>query len=263
MKILFIGDIFGNPGRRALAEKLSSLVDEHKADVCIGNGENSAGGRGMTGNLFKKLRKYGLQVVTGGNHSFSIADNDTSFMDHPSVLRPLNYPPGNVGRGSTVFTLNDGRKIGVVNLQGRTFFHETLDCPFRTGIEAIRELKKETPVVFVDFHGEASSEKIAFAFYVDGLASAVVGTHTHVQTADERVLPDGTAFITDVGMTGPENSCIGMKPKGVIKRFLLQTHVRFEPSEESPMINGVVIEADDVTGKAKSIYRIFERVKLS
>jgi len=145
---------------------------------------------------------------------------------------------------------------------GRTFMHESLDCPFRTGLEAINELRKQTPIILVDFHAEASSEKAALAHYVDGLASAVIGTHTHVQTADERISPKGTAFITDAGMTGPEHSIIGMKPEGVIKKYLLQTYVRYEPSEDGAMINGVIIEIDDESGKASSIKRLFERVSL-
>jgi len=261
MKILFIGDIFGTVGRRILAARLPHIIAENNIDVCIGNGENVSGGRGMTKNLFRKLRKYGLNVITGGNHSFSIADNDYSFMGEPHVLRPMNYPPNNLGHGSTVFTLEDGREIGVINLMGRTFMHESLDCPFRMCTEAINELKQKTPVILVDFHAEASSEKAALAWYIDGLASAVIGTHTHVQTADERILPKGTAFITDAGMTGPEESIIGMKPEGVIKKYLLQTYVRFEPSEEGGMINGVIIDIDDDTGKALSISRLFERVK--
>ena len=259
MKILFISDIFGNAGRRILSERLPSLIKENSVDVCIGNGENAAGGRGLTGNLFKKFRKYGFNVITGGNHSFSIPDNDLSFMENPHVLRPHNFPPGNIGKGSTIFELADGRKIGVLNLQGRTFFHESLDCPFRTGKEMIDKMRETTNTIFVDFHAEASSEKLAFANYVDGNVTAVVGTHTHVQTADERILQGGTAYITDAGMTGPENSIIGMKAAPVIRHFILQTHVRFEPSEENPMINGVLIESDDSTGKAVSIRRIFER----
>ena len=262
MKILFIGDIFGNVGRRVLAERLPAIAREHSIDVCIGNGENVSGGRGMTKNLFRKLRKYGLDVITGGNHSFSVDDNDYSFMEEPISLRPLNFPPSNLGHGSTLFTLADGRTIGVVNLMGRTFMHESLDCPFRLGLAAINELREQTPIILVDFHAEASSEKAALAHYVDGLASAVVGTHTHVQTADERILPKGTAFITDAGMTGPERSIIGMKPEGVIKKYLLQTYVRYEPSEDGAMLNGVVIEVDDKSGKALSIKRLFERVPL-
>jgi metallophosphoesterase (TIGR00282 family) len=261
MKILFIGDIFGNIGRRVLAERLPGLALEHGADVRVGNGENVSGGRGMTKNLFRKLRKYGLNVITGGNHSFSVADNDYSFMSEPISLRPLNFPPSNLGHGSTLFTLPDGRSIGVVNLMGRMFMHDALDCPFRAGLEAINELRKQTPVILVDFHAEASSEKAALAHYVDGLASAVIGTHTHVQTADERILPKGTAFITDAGMTGPEHSIIGMKPEGVIKKYLLQTYVRFEPSEDGAMLNGVVVDVDDASGKALSIKRVYERVE--
>jgi hypothetical protein len=260
LRILFIGDIFGNIGRRVLAERLSSFVEDNGVDVCVGNGENVSGGRGMTKNLFRKLRKYGINVVTGGNHSFSVGDNDYSFMAEPVVLRPLNYPPNNLGHGTTVYTLEDGRSIGVINVMGRTFMHESLDCPFRAAADAVSELRQRTPVILVDFHAEASSEKAALAWHLDGQISALVGTHTHVQTADERILPNGTAFITDVGMTGPETSIIGMRPEGVIKKYLLQTYVRFEPSEDGAMINGVIIDVDDGSGKAMSITRLFERV---
>lgn len=260
MKLLFIGDIFGNIGRRVLAERLPSLIKELSIDICIGNGENAAGGRGLTGKLYKKLRKYGIQVVTGGNHSFSIPDSEYSFMDDPNVLRPLNYPPGNIGKGYTIYTLEDNRSIAVINLQGRTFMHEALDCPFRAADDLIDKLKETTPVIIIDFHAEATSEKIAFANYFDGKVSAVVGTHTHVQTADQRVLPGGTAFISDVGMTGPEDSIIGMAKKQVLSKFLLQTSTRFEPSESGPMLNAVVIQIDYESGKAVSIDRIYERI---
>jgi len=260
MKILFIGDIFGNAGRRALADRLPSLVEENSIDLCIANAENIAGGRGLTHNLFRKLRKYGVQVVTGGNHSFSIPDSDINFMSFSEVLRPLNYPPNNFGHGSTIYTLPNGTAVGVVNLQGRIFFHESLECPFRTGQDAIDELRTMTPIIIVDFHAEATSEKIGFAHFVDGRVSAVLGTHTHVQTADERILPGGTAFISDVGMTGPEDSIIGMAKEQVLKKFLLQTHVRFEPSEKSPMINAVILDIDEQTGKTLSIVRVYERL---
>lgn len=263
MRILFIGDIFGTIGRRILAERLSSLLSDNAIDVCIANGENAAGGRGLTGNIFKKLRKYGVEVVTGGNHSFSIPDAAYRFMEQPNVLRPLNYPPGNIGTGSTLFTLANGRKLGIINLQGRTFIHEALDCPFRTGLAAVEELRKETNLVFVDFHAETTSEKGALARYLDGTVSAVVGTHTHVQTADERILPEGTAFISDVGMTGPEDSIIGMKHEQVIRRFIMQTYTRFEPSDKGAMLNAVIIDIDDSTGKALSIKRIYERITFS
>lgn len=260
MRLLFIGDIFGTIGRRVCAERLPSLVTEHNVDLCIANGENAAGGRGLTGNLYKKLRKYGIEIVTGGNHSFSIPDGKYAFMSLPTILRPHNYPPGNIGKGVTRYTLPDGRIIGIINLQGRTFVHEELDCPFRTGITAVEELRQETATIFVDFHAEATSEKGALARYLDGKVSAVIGTHTHVQTADERILPGGTAFLTDVGMTGPEDSIIGMKHEQVIKRFLLQTHVRFEPSDKGAMLNAVLIDIDDETGCAQTIKRIFERI---
>jgi len=263
MRILFIGDIFGSIGRRVLAERLGPLIEQQAADVCIANAENAAGGWGCTVNILKKLRKYGVQVVTGGNHSFANKDILPALDADPALLRPLNLPPGNAGIGSTVYSLVDGRKLGIVNLQGRTFFNEALDCPFRLGSAAIEQLRKQTPVIIVDFHAEASSEKCAFAQYVDGTASAVLGTHTHVQTADERIFPGGTAFITDVGMTGPERSVIGMKTETILRRFLLQTPVRFEPSDDGPMLNAVTVDVDDQTGKANAITRIFERVRFS
>jgi 2',3'-cyclic-nucleotide 2'-phosphodiesterase len=263
MRILFFGDIFADTGRRVLAARCADLVKVKKVDCCIANGENTAGGRGLTGNLVKKLRKYGVQIITGGNHSFTIPDNDTSFMDEPYVLRPLNYPPGNIGHGSALIPLDNNRSIGVVNIQGRTYHHESLDCPFRTGKAAIEGLRKSTNVVFVDFHAETTSEKGAFAAYVDGLASAVIGTHTHVQTADERILRGGTAFLSDAGMTGPEDSIIGMKSDAIVRRFVYQTHARFEPSTKGAMLNAVLIDVDETTGKADSIHRIFERIDLS
>ncbi len=263
MRILFIGDVFGTTGRRVLAQRLPTLIPERGIDVCVANGENAAGGRGLTGNLFKKLRKYGVHAVTGGNHSFSIPDNDFGFMERPEVVRPLNFPPGNIGKGSTLHTLPDGRILGIVNLQGRTFLHEALDCPFRTGLAAVEELRVETHCILVDFHAEATSEKCALGRYLDGRASAVVGTHTHVQTADERIFEGGTAFITDVGMTGPEDSVIGMKHEQVIRRFLLQTHVPFEPSDRGAMLNAVIIDLDDGSGRAVSIERVYERIVLT
>jgi hypothetical protein len=262
MKILFIGDIFGTVGKRVLSERLPALMEELQVDCCIANGENCAGGRGITGNLVKKLRKYGVSVITGGNHSFTIPDGDLSVVDLPYVLRPLNYPQGNIGHGSTIFTLPSGQDIGVVNLHGRTFHREALDCPFRTGKAVIEEMREKTRIIFVDFHAEATSEKKAFATHVDGLASAVVGTHTHVQTADEQILRGGTAFLTDAGMTGPEDSIIGMKSDAVIKHFLFQTHARFEPSNAGPMLNAVLIDIDEATGKSTAIKRIFERIPL-
>jgi metallophosphoesterase (TIGR00282 family) len=260
MKILFIGDIFGNTGKRVLAERLPKIVEERSIDVCIANAENIAGGRGITHNLLKKLHKFGVQVITGGNHSLACPDSYDDFAADPFLLRPLNMPPGNVGKGATLFSLPDGRILGIINLLGRTFFQEQFDCPFRAGMAAINEMAAVTRCIIVDFHAEATSEKKAFAQYVDGKVSAVLGTHTHVQTADESVSENGTACITDVGMTGPEESIIGMKKDEVVKRFLLQTHVRFEPAVNRPMLNAVAVEIDDATGKALSIARIYERI---
>ena len=263
MKIFFIGDVFGNLGKRVLAERLPSFLKEHSIDVCIANGENAAGGKGITHNLISKFRKFGVNVITGGNHSFANADAFDDFEKDPFVLRPHNFPPGNPGKGTALYTLPDGRTVGVINLQGRVFFNEDLDCPFRIGMAAIEELSGSAKAIVVDLHAEATSEKIAMGRFLDGKVSAVVGTHTHVATADEKVLPKGTAYISDAGMTGAEDSIIGMKKESVIKKFLLQTPVRFEPSESGPMLNGVVVDINDATGKASSITRIYERIRLS
>ncbi len=260
MKILFIGDIFGNTGKRIVAQCLPSLMLQRSIDVCIANAENIAGGKGITHNLIKKLHKFGVQVITGGNHSLVCPDSYDDYAADPCLLRPHNLPPGNIGKGTSVLTLPDNRKIGVINLLGRTFSQEQFDCPFRTGLAAIEAMRSLTPCIVVDFHAEATSEKRAFAHFIDGKVSAVLGTHTHVQTADEKILEHGTAYITDVGMTGPEDSVIGTKKDLVVKRFLLQTHVRFEPAEDRPMLNAAVVDVDEPSGKAVAVERIYERI---
>ena len=263
MRIFFIGDIFGTIGKRILAERLEIFNAENTIDVCIANAENIAGGHGVTSNLLSKLHKFGVNIVTGGNHSFSNQDCMNDLKTDPHFLRPHNYPSCNPGKGTTVFTLPDNRALGVINVQGRVYFNEHLDCPFRTAMTAVEEMQKTTKCILVDIHAEASSEKKAMAAYLDGKVSAVIGTHTHVQTADEIISGQGTAYITDAGLTGPEDSAIGMKMEGVIHRFLFQTPTRFEPSEKGPMLNGVVIEIDDATGRALSIKRIYERLHFS
>jgi metallophosphoesterase (TIGR00282 family) len=260
MKIFFIADISGPVGKRVLADRLEKLLSERSIDVCVANAENIAGGRGVTSNLLAKLHKFGVHVVTGGNHSFANKDCFADYGTDPHFLRPHNFPPGNPGKGYTVYTMPDGRTLGVLNLQGRIFMSEHLDCPFRTGLAAVEELSRSTQAIIVDFHAEATSEKKALFAYLDGKVSAVVGTHTHVQTADEIVSGLGTAYITDAGLTGSEDSAIGMKMEGVLKRFLLQTPGRLEPEEKSPMLNGVIIDIDDTTGKAASINRVYERI---
>ncbi len=260
MRILFIGDIFGSTGRRILAEYLKKILEENTIEICIANGENSAGGRGITHNIEKKLYKYGVHIITGGNHSLVHSEIYDSTTPARHLLRPLNFHRGPKGIGETIYTLADGRKLGVINLQGRTFCDESIPCPFNIGETAVKEMIKHTSIIIIDFHAEATSEKNCLAHYLDGRVSAVIGTHTHVQTADERILPKGTAFISDVGMTGPEDSAIGMKFKSVLQRYLFQTHSRFEPASKGPMLNGVILDIDDDTGKAKSISRIFKRI---
>jgi hypothetical protein len=262
VRILFIGDIFGTLGKRILAERLSSLRTELRVDVCIVNGENAAGGHGITHRIVNKLKRHGADIITGGNHSFANQEGIKDLKEDPLVLRPHNYPDGNVGTGVALYTLPDARTVGVISLQGRTYAPEQLLCPFRTADAAVSQLSASTRVIFVDFHAEATSEKKALFFYLDGRISALVGTHTHVQTADEIISAQGTAYISDAGMTGPEGSCIGMKQESVIRKFLLQTPVRFEPSVSGPMLNGVFIEVDDETGKATQIRRIYERIAL-
>lgn len=260
MKVLFIGDVFGSIGRRILAENLSQIISENTIDVCIANAENIAGGRGITNNIFKKLKKYGVNIVTGGNHSMVYEEvYDTVNASH-YLLRPHNFSKDIKGTGKTIYELADGRKLGIINLQGRTFLDPNIYCPFRCGNQVAKAMAKITPNIIVDFHAEATSEKVCLANYLDGLVSAVIGTHTHVQTGDERILPKGTAFITDAGMTGPENSAIGMKLKPVINKYLHQSHVRFEMASDGPMLNGVIIEINDTSGKATSISRIFKRL---
>ena len=259
MRILFIGDVFGSTGRRVLAENLKEIITQYKTDVCIANGENVAGGKGITLNLFKKMRRHGVDIITGGNHS--MFDENIYFHTPPvqNLLRPFNYKNEKRGIGHTVFSLDDGRRIGVISLLGRTFFNDNLDCPFKAARKAINEIKEQTPVIVIDFHAEATSEKVCLAHYLKGKVSAVLGTHTHVQTADERILRGGTAYITDAGMTGPEDSAIGMKFQQVIDRFLNHTLSRFEPASAGPMFNGVVVEIDDSSGEAKNIHRIYQR----
>lgn len=254
MKILFIGDVTGKPGRRILADRLPALRREHKFDVIIANGENSAGGMGLTAGTAAELFATGVDVLTNGNHVWHNREAYDLLDAEPRVLRPANYPPGVPGRGAAVVTAASGARVGVLNLQGRVFMAE-LDDPFRVGREQAAALRAQVPVVVVDFHGEATSEKIAMGWYLDGHVSAVIGTHTHVQTADERILPGGTAFITDVGMTGPYDGVIGMAREGILERFLTQLPVRFEVASGPVQLNAVVVTVDD-DGRARGIERL-------
>ena len=255
LNILFVGDIYGKPGRRAAADLIPRLREIHRIDFCIANGENAAGGFGITENIAKKLFAYGADVVTTGNHVWDRKDAIPYIFGSNRVLRPANFPERVGGAGYGVFNASNGATIGVVCMQGRVNMLD-LDCPFRVGRDIVDRLRQQTQVIVVDFHAEASSEKIAYGWFMDGRASAVLGTHTHVQTADERILPGGTAYVSDAGMTGPHDSVIGARKEAVIKRFLDRMPVRFEPAEDDIKLCGVVVEVNDETGRATRIERL-------
>jgi metallophosphoesterase (TIGR00282 family) len=255
LRILFVADIYARPGRRAAAECIPRLIQERGIDLCIANGENAAGGFGMTDNIVKKLHAYGVDVVTSGNHVWNRPEFVRRIGQQGRVLRPFNYPDGAPGVGSVITEDRAGRQVGVVNLQGRTFMPD-IDCPFQKGRAEVKRLRQETPLVFVDFHAEATAEKIALGFHLDGLASAVIGTHTHVQTADERILPQGTAFLTDAGMTGVRDSVIGTRAEVAVGRFLNQVPARFKPADGIPWFHGAVVEIDEQSGQALAIERL-------
>lgn len=255
MNILFIGDIVGKPGRRAIAGELGRLREQHEVDLCIGNGENAAGGFGLSPEVAEDLFSLGIDVLTSGNHIFDKREI-FSYLTHESrVLRPANYPLETPGSGSLLIKTDKGDPVGVLNLMGRVFI-DTVDCPFKKADEEIKKLSDKTKVIFVDFHAEVTSEKNAIGWYLDGKVSAVIGSHTHVQTADEKILPKGTAYLTDAGMTGPENSVIGIKTETAIHRFITHMPKRFETANGDAQLNGALIKIDSQSGKAKSIQRI-------
>lgn len=255
MNILFVGDVVGRPGRKALARLLPVLRDRYDVSFAVVNGENSAGGLGVTRKTAAEMFESGADVVTLGNHSFSKKDALDYCADEPSLLRPENYPPGVPGRGYGIFSSREGIPVAVASLLGRTFM-DPVDCPFRTADHIIQEMRLRTAVIVIDFHAEATSEKCALGRYLDGRVSAVIGTHTHVQTSDERVLPSGTAYITDVGMTGATDSILGMDPDTVISRFLTSIGSRFKLADGPASLQAVIIEVDEATGQAAGIKRI-------
>jgi len=258
MHLLFVGDVHGKPGRRILSERLGGLRRRFQADFVIANGENAAGGAGITPDVVREMLAAGVDVITGGNHTWQQREAYALLDAEPRLLRPLNYPPGTPGRGATVATTRGGRPVGVINLQGRVFMPSPVDDPFRAARAEVAALRARTSAIVVDMHAEATSEKIALGWYLDGQVSAVIGTHTHVQTADERVLPEGTAFICDVGMTGPRDGVLGMDRERIIERFLTGLPVRFEVAAGVAQLNAVAIEIDEDTGRARSIVRILE-----
>jgi metallophosphoesterase (TIGR00282 family) len=255
VKVLFIGDIFGEPGRRALARAVPRLVGQRQIDIVIGNGENSAGGFGITPELAEELFDLGLAVITTGNHAWDKREILDYFPREPRLLRPANYPDGVPGHGSVVVESAGGEKLGVLQLMGRAYM-PTLDCPFQVAKKELAALKKRTAAVIVDMHAEATSEKMAMGHYLDGEVVAVVGTHTHVQTADDQILPKGTAYLTDIGMTGPLHSVIGVKKELAIEKFLTGMPRRFEVASGPSVFCAVLLELDARLGKALSIERI-------
>lgn len=255
MKALFIGDIVGKPGRSAVKALLPDLTDKYKIDLVIANGENIAGGFGLTEPLVAELYRSGVHLITTGNHVWDKKEFIPYLSKDNRVLRPANYPPGVPGTGSIIFTAGNGVKVGVLNLSGRVFING-MDCPFRVAEAELARLAEETKVIIIDFHAEATSEKIAFGYFVDGRVSAVIGTHTHVQTADESILPKGTAYITDVGMTGPVHSVIGMEIDLIIQRFLTSMPAKFETGQGRCVLSAVVIEINTETGKSTAIQRL-------
>lgn len=259
VKLLFIGDIIGKPGRQALSASLHRLVDRHMVDLVVANGENAAGGFGLTEETANDLFSCGVHVLTSGNHIWDKKDALSLIEFDDRVLRPANYPPETAGRGWGVYETASGVNVGVINLEGRVFMNN-LDCPFRMADELIGRVREITPVILVDFHAEATSEKRALGWYLDGRVSVVVGTHTHVQTSDEEILPNGTGYLTDAGMTGSFDSVIGMNREQAIKKFVSQMPIKFEVAKRDIRLNGLVVEVDEGTGKALNVIRIAERL---
>jgi metallophosphoesterase (TIGR00282 family) len=255
MKLLLVGDIVGRPGRELVRRGLRTLIDVHSIDFVIANAENSAAGFGVTKDIGDTLLEAGIDVMTSGNHIWDKKEVIEYIKAEPRLLRPANYPAGVPGRGSRVAETGDGRAVGVINVMGRIFM-SPLDDPFAVALREIESLRHRTRVIIVDFHAEATSEKMAMGWHLDGHVTAVVGTHTHVQTADERLLPKGTAYLTDVGMTGPHDSIIGMEVEPSLARFLNGMPAKFEPATGNARLNAVVIEADERTGRATRIARI-------
>ncbi len=281
MKLLFIGDIVGQPGRSAVKTLLPKLREQHALDFVIANGENSAGGSGITPKTAGEIFSAGVDVITSGDHLWDQKEVMELLANEKRFLRPLNYPAGTPGQGSGVFEIpvqkskgrvtrvpnqevrdsyNSSLRIAVLNAQGRTFMQPPLENPFLLAAEEVKRLRERAKIIFVDFHAEATSEKIAFGRFLDGRVSAVVGTHTHVQTADEQIFPGGTAFLTDAGFTGPHEGVLGREIEPVVKKFLTGMPQRFEVAKNRVQLHGAVIEIDDASGLAIKIQRVSEAI---
>ena len=253
MNILFIGDIFGSPGRRIVADHLQDILATNRIDLAIANAENAAGGFGITPALAEDLFALGLDVLTSGNHIWDKREIFDYLPRQPRLLRPANYPEA-PGSGVIIYRTRSGIDCAVINLQGRVYMPAT-DCPFRKADQILRDLDPSVKVKFVDFHAEVTSEKMALGWHLDGRVSAVVGTHTHIATADTRILPGGTAYQTDCGMTGPYDSVIGVQTDIVLQRFLTSLPVRMEPSKTRPELHAVIVDVDETTGRARAVRR--------
>ncbi|MDH5509344.1 MAG: TIGR00282 family metallophosphoesterase [Nitrospinota bacterium] len=252
MRILAIGDIFGRVGRRTLKQGLANIIAMTKVDFVMANGENLAGGFGITRDTVEEVFSLGVDVMTSGNHIWDKKEALQLLETHKNILRPANYPARSPGKGSGVYQSKSGKPVGVINLQGRVFM-DALNCPFVQAEQELEKVSSQTKVILVDMHAEATSEKIAMGYLLDGRVSAILGTHTHVQTADAKILPRGSAYISDLGMTGPSHSIIGVQPEIIMKRFLMKLPERFSEAMGPGQFNGVVMEVDEGTGLAKSI----------
>ncbi|HEX7253265.1 MAG TPA: TIGR00282 family metallophosphoesterase [Thermoanaerobaculia bacterium] len=259
MNILFVGDVVGQPGRRALESALTRLIDRHRIDFVIVNIENAAGGFGLTAELFVDLSKLPIDVFSSGNHIWDKKDIYDVLNSSDRLLRPANYPPGNPGRGWTVQSTAAGVPVGVLNLQGQVFMPANADSPFRVADEELARAG-DVKVIVVDMHAEATSEKMAIGWYLDGRVSAVIGSHTHVATADETIRPGGTAYLSDAGMTGAHEGVIGFSKDRIIEKFLSQTPRTFETAKKDIRLSGAVVEVDEQTGKAQKIERVQAKV---
>ena len=259
MKIFFIGDIMGSPGRKAVAALLHKVVDKYSIDLVVANGENASGGIGITPEVAEQLFQMGIDVMTSGNHIWKHKEIQAYLETNDRMLRPANYPTGTPGRGLTVIETAAGESAAVLNLEGRIFMNP-LECPFRTADRELASLPPEIKIILVDMHAEATSEKLALGWYLDGRVSAVIGTHTHVQTADERILPNGSGYLTDAGMTGPGDGVIGMDRQIIIERFLSQLPQKFKVAGHNMQLQGVVLDIGE-TGKCREIVRIQMQLK--
>jgi 2',3'-cyclic-nucleotide 2'-phosphodiesterase len=255
LRILFIGDIFGKPGREVTRRALPALIEQHSIDFVVANVENSAAGFGVTGDVAETILSYGVDAMTSGNHIWDKKEVLDYMPRQPKLVRPANFPAGVPGRGSYIGKTRTGEPVGVLNLMGRVFM-TPLDDPFAVALQEVEKIRAKTRVILVDFHAEATSEKVAMAYHLDGRVTAVIGTHTHVQTADERILPKGTACLTDAGMTGPHDSIIGVTVEAALGRFLNGIPAKFEAATGAARFNGVLVTADQGTGRATAIERL-------